>query len=219
MRLEVESNGDMDTTLQGDQTMTGDHEDADRTVDEDNSMEGQASASLLSKIEQFKSGSLDKSTGSTAHQQHGRLVESSYRASAPKPGQPLSASLKSKASRTEVKLSSVLQLREEMKKQGHPVLTPIFANHTFVGILDNQRGLIQNELALYLIHYEAVSEELFYQICLRDFSNFGSIRLSTPAPIQEMVMMAVDDEQVLMEKDEWPEELKSKEEIAQVRGT
>ncbi|GJJ72316.1 DNA mismatch repair protein MLH1 [Entomortierella parvispora] len=215
IRLEVESSEDMDAVSQEDETMTVDLEDVDRTMDEDDPMGVQATGSLLSKIGQFKSGSTGKGAGSASQQLHGRLVESSYRASAPKPDQPLSATLKAKAPRIEVKLTSVLQLRDEVKKQGHPVLTPIFSNHTFVGILDNQRGLIQNELALYLIHYEAVSEELFYQICLRDFSNFGSIRLSTPAPVHEMVLMALDDEQVLMEKDEWPEELKPKEEIAQ----
>ncbi|KAG0003525.1 DNA mismatch repair protein, partial [Modicella reniformis] len=105
-----------------------------------------------------------------------------------------------KQQRVEVKLSSVLQLREEIRKQGHPILTPIFANHTFVGTVDNKRALIQNELALYLVHYEAISEELFYQICLRDFSNFGHIRLLTPAPIKELILMALEDEQELMEQ-------------------
>lgn len=194
--------------------MTADHEEGDPA--EDDTMDGQAPGSLLSKIGQFKNSSLGKSLSSGAQQHHGRMVESSYKSSAPKPDQPLSHSLKPRAPRIDVKLTSVIQLREEVRKQGHPVLTPIFANHTFVGILDNQRGLIQNELALYLIHYEAVSEELFYQLCLRDFSNFGFIRLSTPAPIKEMVLMALDDEQVLMERDEWPEELKPKEEIAEV---
>ncbi|KAG0056370.1 DNA mismatch repair protein [Gryganskiella cystojenkinii] len=221
VRLDVEFNES--TTLEGDEdvamTVTGHpYEEGDindQAMDEDD--DGQASRSLLSKIGQFKNGTLGKGSSSSEglQQQHGRMVESSYKSSAPKPDQPLIHALKPRAPRIDVKLSSVLQLREEVKKQGHPVLTPIFQNHTFVGILDNQRGLIQNELALYLIHYEAVSEELFYQLCLRDFSNFGFIRLSTPAPIKEMVLMALEDEQVLMERDEWPEELKPKEEIAE----
>ncbi|KAF9405972.1 DNA mismatch repair protein [Podila epigama] len=174
------------------------------------------SGSLLAKIDQFKSSAsltAAKSTGgpvkevnnassSYTKSQDGTIIS---RQSSARTGKP---------TRVEVKLTSVLQLREEVKKQGHPILTPIFANHTFVGILDNQRGLIQNELALYLVHFEAVSEELFYQICLRDFSNFGFIHLSTPAPIWELVLMALNDEHELMERAEWPAELKSKEEIA-----
>ncbi|KAI7817073.1 histidine kinase-like ATPase [Gamsiella multidivaricata] len=151
---------------------------------------------------------------------HGRMVSPANGSGSLEQGSLSSTTARSKKPRIEVKLTSILQLRDEIRKQGHPILTPIFANHTFVGILDNQRGLIQNELALYLINYEAVSEELFYQICLRDFSNFGFIRLSTPAPIKDMVLMALDDEQELMEKSEWPEELKPKEEIAEtVRST
>ncbi|KAG0311298.1 DNA mismatch repair protein [Linnemannia gamsii] len=168
--------------------------------------------SLLNKIGQFKRDPLVKSSGNGGSQ--GR---SSANGSVSQRTGSLTNhfGLRVKAPRVEVKLTSVLQLREEVKKQGHPILTPIFANHTFVGILDNQRGLIQNELALYLVNYEAISEELFYQICLRDFSNFGFIRLSNPVSIKDMVQMALDDEQELMEKDEWPEELKSKDEIAQ----
>ncbi|KAF9177173.1 DNA mismatch repair protein, partial [Haplosporangium sp. Z 11] len=173
------------------------------------------SGSLISKIGQFKSNPFGKSGRTGESSSHGRMVSlSNGQGLQSSRGETLGSSAKTRAPRTEVKLTSVLQLREEVRKQGHPILTPIFANHTFVGILDNQRGLIQNELALYLVNYEAVSEELFYQICLRDFSNFGFIRLSTPVDIKEMVRMALDDEQELMEKNEWPEELKPKDEIA-----
>ncbi|KAG0085123.1 DNA mismatch repair protein [Podila epicladia] len=199
----------------------------DTEMDEDDSMvdvndggDNNASGLLLSKIDQFRNNTPRK-TGESGSSIHGKIVNSSHSSPSSSNGtggeegtKVRQSTLRTKSTRVEVRLTSVLQLREEVKKQGHPVLTPIFANHTFVGILDNQRGLIQNELALYLVHFEAVSEELFYQICLRDFSNFGFIRLSTPAPIKEMVLMALNDEQELMEKTEWPTELKSKDEIA-----
>jgi len=171
--------------------------------------------SLLDKIGQFKRNPLKKSNSNGSQGQNLSHARSSSSSS----GSILSSGgLRIKAPRVEVKLTSVIQLRDEVKKQGHPILTPIFSNHSFVGILDNQRGLIQNELALYLVNYEAISEELFYQICLQDFSNFGFIRLSSPVSIKDMVLMALDDEQDLMEKDEWPEELKPKDEIAQVNN-
>ncbi|KAI8599809.1 DNA mismatch repair protein Mlh1 [Dissophora ornata] len=186
--------------------------------DADDQTPKKSSGSLLSRIGQFKSNPSGKPGNSKGS--HGRVVVSSATtkdrgSSSSQRGEPSTTSTRTKQQRVEVKLTSVIQLRDEIRKQGHPILTPIFANHTFVGILDNQRGLIQNELALYLVNYEAVSEELFYQICLRDFSNFGFIRLSTPAPIKEMVLMALDDEQELMERSEWPEELKPKDEIAE----
>lgn len=194
----------------------GEQSDRNDFVDDDKNAEGRVSpGSLLNKIGQFKRDPLMKSSENGGGQTQGR--SSSNSSGSQRTGSRTNQSgLRVKTSRVEVKLTSVVQLREEVKKQGHPILTPIFANHTFVGILDNQRGLIQNELALYLVNYEAISEELFYQICLRDFSNFGFIRLSNPVSIKDMVQMALDDEQELMEKDEWPEELTSKDEIAQV---
>ncbi|KAF9134519.1 DNA mismatch repair protein [Mortierella sp. 14UC] len=195
----------------------GERSDQDDFVDNDEGAEGGSPStpgSLLNKIGQFKRDPLKKSNDNGGSRNQGRS-SSNGSGSQRTGGESSQSTLRTKASRVEVKLTSVLQLRDEVKKQGHPILTPIFANHTFVGILDNQRGLIQNELALYLINYEAISEELFYQICLRDFSNFGYIRLSNPVSIKDMVHMALDDEQELMEKDEWPEELKPKDEIAQ----
>ncbi|KAK3806187.1 MAG: DNA mismatch repair protein Mlh1-like protein [Linnemannia elongata] len=206
--------------IDGDQEMNidsdGEHSNSSDIVSSGETAEGGTSGSLLNKIGQFKRDPLMKSSsGNGGTQSQGRTSSNGSGSLRTGSQTRLSGGLRAKAPRVEVKLTSVLQLRDEVKKQGHPILTPIFANHTFVGILDNQRGLIQNELALYLVNYEAISEELFYQICLRDFSNFGFIRLSNPVSIKDMVRMALDDEQELMEKDEWPEELKPKDEIAQ----
>ncbi|KAF9934399.1 DNA mismatch repair protein [Linnemannia zychae] len=199
----------MDIDNDGTKDDSNDFTDGNESINEN----GLSSETLLDKIGQFKRDPIKKiNENGESHNQRRPLSSGS---GSHKMLNERSLSMpRTKAPRIEVKLTSVLQLREEVKKQGHPILTPIFANHAFVGILDNQRGLIQNELALYLINYEAVSEELFYQICLRDFSNFGYIRLSSPVSIKQMVLMALDDEQELMEKDEWPEELKPKDEIA-----
>ncbi|KAG0261361.1 DNA mismatch repair protein [Mortierella polycephala] len=212
----IESDDDQEMQLRVGQEQ--EYQVSGRATDEETNSPGSPSTpsgSLISKIGQFKSNPLGKPGKPGGSPSHGRMVSSSngQRLQSSR-GEILSSNTRTRAPRTDVKLTSVLQLREEVRKQGHPILTPIFANHTFVGILDNQRGLIQNELALYLVNYEAVSEELFYQICLRDFSNFGFIRLSTPVDIKEMVRMALDDEQELMGKNEWPEELKPKDDIA-----
>ncbi|KAF9914196.1 DNA mismatch repair protein [Lobosporangium transversale] len=184
----------------------------DDSEDEDiTSTSSGARGSLLKNIGQYKNSTLERGAQGRTH----TSPQGAGTAKLLKSSDSSNSRTKTKHQRIEVKLTSVLQLREDIRKQGHPILTPIFANHAFVGILDNQRGLIQNELALYLVNYEAISEELFYQICLRDFSNFGYIRLTTPAPIKDLVMMALDEEQELMEGGTWPEELKSKEEIAE----
>ncbi|KAF8966707.1 DNA mismatch repair protein [Entomortierella lignicola] len=208
--MEVDDNREIRGS--GKKTSFDDSDDEDLT-----SSTAEKSSLLVNKIGQFKNNPLRKPGGVSGS--HGLIVGSASGSGSSQRTESSSSSGKTKHQRVEVKLTSVLQLREDVRKQGHPILTPIFANHTFVGILDNQRGLIQNELALYLVNFEAASEELFYQLCLRDFSNFGFIRLSVPAPIKDMVLMALDDEQELMGKTEWPEELKPKEEIAEARST
>ncbi|KAF9128870.1 DNA mismatch repair protein [Mortierella sp. GBA39] len=216
VKVGVDPSEDIDGDQEMDVDSDAEHSDQNDLVGDDESAEGRTPGSLLNKIGQFKRDQLMKSGSDNGRaQSQGR--SSSNGSGSQRTGNQtrLSGGLRAKAPRVEVKLTSVLQLRDEVKKQGHSILTPIFASHTFVGILDNQRGLIQNELVLYLVNYEAISEELFYQICLRDFSNFGFIRLSSPVSIKDMVRMALDDEQALMEKNKWPEELKPKDEIAQ----
>ncbi|KAF9977830.1 DNA mismatch repair protein [Actinomortierella ambigua] len=171
--------------------------------------------SLLSKIDKFKSKHGDYSSRQ-ASTSTGSGSSSSSSSSRQSQLSPVTTRKSKAAARIEVKLTSVLQLREEVRKQAHPVLTTIFDHHTFVGVLDQRRALIQNDLALYLVDYEVLSEALFYQLCLRDFSNFGFIRLTPPASIRDLVLMALEDEQELMEKYTWPSELKSQEEIAQM---
>jgi hypothetical protein len=56
-----------------------------------------------------------------------------------------------------------------------------------------------------------ISEELFYQLALSEFHNFGFIHLSIPAPIRELIIFALES----CDHDE-SEDLKPNEEISQV---
>lgn len=81
--------------------------------------------------------------------------------------------------RVNVNLSSIKELCEEVDNSLHTELTNIFANLTYVGVVDFERRLaaIQHDLKLFLVDYGALTYELFYQIGLTDFSNFGKIYL------------------------------------------
>lgn len=81
--------------------------------------------------------------------------------------------------RVDVNLTSIKRLREAVDGSAHKDLTDIFANMTYVGVVDEERRLatIQHDLKLFLLDYGAVCYELFYQICLTDFANFGIINL------------------------------------------
>ncbi|CAI4035638.1 hypothetical protein SMKI_13G2890 [Saccharomyces mikatae IFO 1815] len=81
--------------------------------------------------------------------------------------------------RVNVNLTSIKKMREKVDDSIHRELTEIFANMTYVGVVDEERRLaaIQHDLKLFLIDYGSVCYELFYQIGLTDFANFGKINL------------------------------------------
>ncbi|CAE6466175.1 unnamed protein product [Rhizoctonia solani] len=92
-------------------------------------------------------------------------------------------------------LTSILELRQQIQDDKHSRLTDILRNSKFVGMVDfaSTRSLFQHELKLYLVNHSAVAEELFYQLGLRQFGNFSSLKLSPPPPLHELVHLAVDD--------------------------
>ena len=78
-----------------------------------------------------------------------------------------------------VSLTSIKSLRQNVDNAAHAELTNIFANLTYVGLVDEERRLvaIQHDLKLFLVDYGSICNELFYQIGLTDFSNYGKIYL------------------------------------------
>ncbi|KAK4146767.1 DNA mismatch repair protein Mlh1 [Dichotomopilus funicola] len=97
---------------------------------------------------------------------------------------------------TACRLSSVRELRAEVREEMHVELTEIFANHTFVGVVDERRRLaaIQGGVKLYLVDYGHVCAEYFYQLGLTDFGNFGVIRFSPPLDLRELLSLAAQQE-------------------------
>ncbi|ORY78124.1 DNA mismatch repair protein [Protomyces lactucae-debilis] len=97
--------------------------------------------------------------------------------------------------RTHIRLASVKQLRGEVRDELHEDLTAIFTEHVFVGVVDLERRLaaIQHLTKLYLVDYGAVSSELFYQIGLTEFGNFGTIKLNPPLSIKDLLQIAVQN--------------------------
>ncbi|KAM5280435.1 DNA mismatch repair protein Mlh1 isoform 4-T4 [Ctenodactylus gundi] len=77
-----------------------------------------------------------------------------------------------------INLTSVLSLQEEINDRGHETLREMLHNHSFVGCVNPQWALAQHQTKLYLLNTTKLSEELFYQILIYDFANFGVLRLS-----------------------------------------
>ncbi|XP_075561109.1 DNA mismatch repair protein Mlh1 isoform X4 [Pelecanus crispus] len=77
-----------------------------------------------------------------------------------------------------INLTSVLTLQEEISNQAHANLQEMLRDHSFVGCVSPQWALAQYQTKLYLLNTTKLSQELFYQILIYDFANFGVLRLS-----------------------------------------
>ncbi|KAI7880900.1 DNA mismatch repair protein Mlh1 [Lichtheimia hyalospora FSU 10163] len=116
-----------------------------------------------------------------------------------------------KRPRITVRIKSIDKLRAAVSRSKHNTLTTVLSNHTFVGCIDDTLALIQHMRDLYLINYAVFSEELFYQVVLAEFSNFGRLKLTIPLVIFDCIMIALDTEE---HKGTLPPDLGSKDHVA-----
>lgn len=119
--------------------------------------------------------------------------------SSPPPSQP-------KRARHEVRLSSVLELREAVSADAHSGLSDIFREHAFVGCIDARLALVQHHTRLLVVNYHELSRHFFYQRALSEFSNFGRISLSHPPTLAELLRAAVDSPEAAWSEADGPKE-------------
>ncbi|XP_021062071.1 DNA mismatch repair protein Mlh1 isoform X1 [Mus pahari] len=105
-----------------------------------------------------------------------------------------------------INLTSVLSLQEEITERGHETLREMLRNHSFVGCVNPQWALAQHQTKLYLLNTTKLSEELFYQILIYDFANFGVLRLSEAAPLFDLAMLALDSPESGWTEEDGPKE-------------
>ncbi|ONH65291.1 DNA mismatch repair protein MLH1 [Cyberlindnera fabianii] len=96
----------------------------------------------------------------------------------------------------EVNLQSILNLREEVQLSSNRQLTEMFANLTYIGIVDSDRRLcaFQYNVKLMLVDYGSLLTEFFYQVALQEFSNFGIVRLETPVSLKHLLSHIYESE-------------------------
>lgn len=97
---------------------------------------------------------------------------------------------------TLINYMTVRKLRADVRESAHKGLCEMFQNHTFIGVVDEHRRLaaVQHGVKLYLVDYAAVCFEMFYQIGLSDFANFGQIRLNPSIPLRDILEIAAEEE-------------------------
>ncbi|XP_015667223.1 DNA mismatch repair protein Mlh1 [Protobothrops mucrosquamatus] len=109
-----------------------------------------------------------------------------------------------------INLTSVLTLQEEINKRANASLQEMLRDHSFVGSVNPQWALVQYQTKLYLLNTTKLSQEMFYQLLIYDFGNFGILRLSEPAPLFDLAMLALENAE-----SGWTEEDGSKEGLAE----
>ncbi|KAH8728841.1 DNA mismatch repair protein mutL [Phaeosphaeriaceae sp. PMI808] len=96
------------------------------------------------------------------------------------------------------RLTSVKDLRAEVRDAMHNELTDIISTHTFVGIVDEQKRIaaIQGGVKLFLVDYGMLCNEYFYQVGLTDFANYGTIHFNPPLPLEDLLRVAAEQEKI-----------------------
>ncbi|POV95285.1 hypothetical protein PSHT_15748 [Puccinia striiformis] len=87
-------------------------------------------------------------------------------------------------------LKSIGDLREEIKSKTDSDLENVIKHHTFVGVVDTQK---ESNLRNFRSR-KLQSEELFYQLGVRQFGSFDRIQLKPPVPVKTLVTLAVQSE-------------------------
>jgi len=95
-----------------------------------------------------------------------------------------------------------------MTSNKHPtqIYAKIFKNYSFVGCVNENLALIQHQTELYLCNVCNLSKELIYQECLHNFAEFDYIKLSSPAPIKTLCMLALDSTISVWRPEDGPKE-------------
>ncbi|XP_071450972.1 DNA mismatch repair protein Mlh1 [Hetaerina americana] len=91
----------------------------------------------------------------------------------------------------EVNLYSILTLRKAIEDSCHSGLRGLLKDHSFVGCVSRDKALVQHHTSLYLCNTSKLCEELFYQIMMYQFGNFGMIKFSEPVPLYDLGLMAI----------------------------
>lgn len=98
-------------------------------------------------------------------------------------------------------LSSIHDLKQEIEQNADSTLTQVFANFVFVGVVSfsNRLMAVQHGVQLLIVDYGALCKELFYQLALVGFSNFGIILMEDPLSVRQLMTLAGSTEEDIIE--------------------
>ncbi|KAH8829463.1 hypothetical protein DL96DRAFT_1054744 [Flagelloscypha sp. PMI_526] len=132
-----------------------------------------------------------------------RTLDAMFAKPTPSGSSSVQESMYSDVKESECYLTSIKELRGNVKKKKHRETTEILENHTFVGVVDLNRclSLIQHSTKLYLVNHAVLAEEMFYQLALRQFGNMRRIKLKPAPSLYPLIQLAVATEGEDVEKE------------------
>uniref|UniRef100_A0A2P2LUP8 DNA mismatch repair protein MLH1 n=1 Tax=Rhizophora mucronata TaxID=61149 RepID=A0A2P2LUP8_RHIMU len=99
-------------------------------------------------------------------------------------------------------LTSIQELINDIDCNCHSDLLGIVRHCTYIGMADDVFALLQHDTHLFLANVVNLSKELMYQQVLRRFAHFTAIQLSEPAPLPELIMLALKEEDLYSDSNE-----------------
>ncbi|KAF6208436.1 hypothetical protein GE061_016892 [Apolygus lucorum] len=95
--------------------------------------------------------------------------------------------------RREVRLTSVLTLKRKIEVESSLALREVISDSTYVGLAEREEILIQHSTSLYMLHAESLKKELFYQLAVFEFGNYGIIKFEKPLPLRQLLEIDLSD--------------------------
>jgi len=93
-------------------------------------------------------------------------------------------------------LASVERLLASAERAPHAGITDVLRSHTFVGMADATRALLQAGTRLYLTDVSILTRDMFYQQVLRRFGCAPRIAVSPPLSVKALAVVALEAEEV-----------------------
>lgn len=120
--------------------------------------------------------------------------------------QPIKSILRNQNLSRNLNFKSLTELRDSIEKNTSRQLKTIMQDMSFVGCVDRELALVQHQTGLYLVNTNLLSQDLFYQIAVFNFGNFGYLRLEEPIKIFDLALMALNDPLTGWTSDDGPKE-------------
>jgi DNA mismatch repair protein MLH1 len=121
----------------------------------------------------------------------------------------LKSPLRNQILEREINFKSVNELKDSIEINASRTVRKTLTDMNFVGCLDREMSLIQHQTGLFIVNTGILSEELFYQLSVFNFGNFGYFKLMQPIPVAKLAHMALDDPDT-----EWTPDDGSKEKLS-----